>query len=130
MDYVDVIARINGIYSLCLLFVGVCSNSLSSITCLKSSELRKNPTFIFVAFLLLSDCVTLLYWNIDHFTTSFYGILLEDSHPAACVVITFGQMSSLQFSAWILVSNRIIFNSLAKILTYYHCRLLYLLIDM
>lgn len=102
MDIYDKLNYANAIYSGIIIFVGTCSNLACIFVCLRPN-LRKTPTFIFYSFLLSSDIFTLYIWNTDHILIVFANIQLEYMGISLCKLVTFIQLCSMQFSAWILV---------------------------
>ena len=94
------IFQVIGIYSLWLIAFGIAGNSISFYTCCKLSS---TTTFVFLAFMLVSDTVSLLVWDLDCFLKAFFGFDLGEN-IYLCRIGNFVQFSSLQISAWLLVS--------------------------
>ena len=99
---ISVLHKAVGIYSLFLIVFGTLGNILSVVVCLRK-ELRKVPTFVFYAFTLVHDTISLYFWNLDHYFTAFYGYEIERISFTLCRLFTELQMFSLQSSAWIMV---------------------------
>ena len=97
-----VIAKTIGIYSILLLLIGTVGNFCAALVCLRKS-LRKTPTFIFIGFALISDIISLYFWNINHFLEAFESYVIEDVSIHLCRFATFFQTTSLQWSAWLLI---------------------------
>nr|QVK45791.1 G protein-coupled receptor [Proales similis] len=95
-----VLRKILGVYALLLIIVGTLTSFLSLAVCLK---LRSNATFVFFAFLTLSNIFTLYFWNLENFLQEYIDIDLLNYSLFVCKFGSFVQFSSLQISAWILV---------------------------
>jgi hypothetical protein len=101
---IDIFTKVFSIYALLLTILGTAGNSLSCFICLRKS-LRTRATFKLLAFLTVSDIVALYQWNLKHFVATFFGHYDWDLvYLTLCRLDQFLQTSSLQFSAWILVS--------------------------
>ncbi len=90
-----------GLYALILIIVGTVSSLMSLYICFK---LRKISTFVFLAFLSVSDIISLYYWNLTHFIDNWFDIDFLNSNFWLCKFGSYYQFTSLQISAWILVS--------------------------
>ena len=101
---VDALLKVLAIYSIFLMVFGTIGNTFSIFICLKH-KLRTVPTFIFYSFLLISDTLSLFWWNMDHYLLVFENYQLEDLGLHACRTVTFFQLFSFQWSAWLLVSG-------------------------
>ena len=99
----EVLAKSIGIYSILILLIGSLGNLCASLACTRKS-LRKTPTFVFIGFALISDTVSLYFWNIDHYLLAFESYQIEDVSIFFCRFATFFQTTSLQWSAWLLVN--------------------------
>ena len=106
MDSVETVLRVIVGYTIFVILLGVFGNLFALIVCWRP-KLRKVPTFVFYAFLLISDTITLFWWNVDHLTLIYGGFLLEDLGESGCKTFTFFQMFSFQWSAWLLVTTEI-----------------------
>ena len=91
-------------YSILLAGFGTFGNLLSLVVCMRKS-LRKTPTFIFIAFMVVLDALSLYFWNLNTYFGSFHGFALMDQSPLSCMLTNFFQMFSLQASSYILVCN-------------------------
>ena len=100
---INALAKAIGIYSICIIVIGTLGNLSGAIVCSRKS-LRQTPTFIFIGFALVSDILSMYWWNIDHFLQAFQFYQLEDISVNFCRLVTFFQAFSLQWSAWLLVS--------------------------
>lgn len=100
---IDVLNKVNAIYSVFIQAFGTLGNILCCIICLRPN-LRKTPTLIFYALLLLSDAFSLHVWNFDHYLVEYHGVFVENLGLYVCKFATLLQCFSLQFSAWLLVA--------------------------
>ena len=102
MIFIDMFKVLGGF---CLFFTifGTFANALVFATCLL--KLRDNITFIFIAFLSVSDTFTLYGWSILHFAESFglVAVFLDTSFK--CRFVSLIQYVSFQTSAWLLVRD-------------------------
>ena len=96
----SLILKIISAYELLLIILGTIGNILILIVCLN----LRNSTFILMRFLAVADLISLYFWNLNHFTTAFFGLDLQNFNFYYCKIFEFIQFSSLQISAWILVS--------------------------
>lgn len=101
---VDVILNhVLGIWSILLVCLGTCSNLLCLYVCTRK-KMRKVPTFIFLAFITITDTISLYGWNLNHFIQAYWDFVLDDLNKIVCKCLTFYQCFSLQTSAWLLVN--------------------------
>ena len=98
------IAEMIGVYSIALIIIATIGNFISTLVCARKS-LRKIPTFVFIGFALISDIISLYFWNIDHFLFAFFNYQIEDLGVDYCRFAVFFQTTSLQWSAWLLVHD-------------------------
>ena len=96
------LAKVIGIYSMIILVIGTIGYIFAALVCLRKS-LRETPTFVFIGFELVSDTVSLYFWNFDHYLLAFHAYIIEDVSIQLCRFATFFQTLSLQWSAWLLV---------------------------
>ena len=90
-----------GVYSLLLIFFGFMSNIIFFMICIQKNLFLKR-IFIFIAFHSISNCLSLLTWNMDHFITAFFDITYKNNRYT-CKIFEFLQYVSLQTSSWALV---------------------------
>ena len=90
------------VISLVVTIVGTLGNALIFLTCVL--RLRKQVTFVFLAFMALMDTASLYEWNLGHFIDNFVGKSFMTPTLITCRVFDFVQYLSLQSSAWLLVS--------------------------
>ena len=110
----DIISKAIGIYSILISLIGTFGNLSAALICLKK-PLRETPTFIFVGFGLLTDIVTLYFWNVDHFLLAFESYQIEEVNIDLCRFTILFQTTSLQWSAWLLVIKLSNFNRFLSI---------------
>ena len=106
MDHQEISNIVNyviGIYALLLMIVATLGNIFLLLMCL-ITELKKTPTFIFLAFMAACDCLSLYWWNLDHFLTPYFNIDRQNEDIAWCKIDTFIEFSVLEGSAWLLVT--------------------------
>lgn len=96
------IEKVTGIYSILLIIAGTIGNLCAAVVCFRKS-FRKTPTFIFVGFALIGDVISLYFWNVDHYLSSFESFQMEGVNIFMCKIATFFQTTSLEWSAWLLV---------------------------
>ena len=103
-ETITILSKLIGSYSISLIIIGTIGNFCGILVCLRKS-LRKTPTFVFIAFALASDIVTLYFWNVNHYLYAFQNYQIEDLSVVLCRFATLFQTFSLQWSAWLLVSQ-------------------------
>ena len=89
-----------GLYEFILIIVGTIGNLSVFFVSLNI----KNNTFILIRFLSIGDIMTLYFWNLNHFTKQFFHLDLQNFNFYFCKFFQFSQYTSLQISAWILVT--------------------------
>ena len=99
---IEFILKAIGVYSMIILVIGTIGNVCASLVCLRKS-LRETPTFVFIFFELISDTISLYFWNVDHYLLAFHFYQIEDINIHLCRFASFFQVTSLQWSAWLLV---------------------------
>ena len=93
--------QILGGYSLLLMVLGSIMSLATFYICYR---LRKNTTLVFLLFMSLSDLVSLYYWNLQIFLQAFTTINLAEVDRVICKLLNYVTISSLEISAWLLVS--------------------------
>ena len=101
-NILNAIGEFIGIYSIILIIIATIGNFISFLVCTRKS-LRKIPTFVFIGFALISDIISLFFWNIDHFLFAFLNYQIEDLGADYCRLVAIIQTTSLQWSSWLLV---------------------------
>ena len=96
----EIFLKILAVYAIILTLFGTLANFLSCYLC---SRLNRSKTFVFLTFLFFNDAFTLYFWNLNHFTTTFFGLDIQNYNIWLCKFGQFVQFNSLQTSAWILV---------------------------
>lgn len=97
----QILNKILGVYAVFLTLFGTVANLLSCLVCFR---MRKNTTFIFLAFMTISDLISLYWWNTNNFLKEFAAIDLLSINKYVCKAGNYLQFTSLQISAWILVT--------------------------
>ena len=93
--------KIIGIVALGLAIFGSIGNVLVFLTCVL--KLRDQVSFVFMAFLSITDLLALYEWNLSHFVDEFISSGIFLNTMAKCRLTNFFQFVSLQASAWLLV---------------------------
>lgn len=91
-----------GAYALFLIIAGTFGN-LFTVFIITSTKLKETTTFIFFAFLAVTDALSLYFWNLDHFLVGIFGIDRQNTSAIWCKVDSFIQFVVLQSSAYFLV---------------------------
>jgi hypothetical protein len=102
MDTINTILNVLGVYALTLCMIGCTGNTFNLYIILKT-DLKKTNTFVFLAFLSITDMISLFFWNLDHFLTPFFKIDRQNESIAWCKIDTFIQESMLTSSAFFIV---------------------------
>jgi hypothetical protein len=95
------ILNILGYYAISLPFFGLIGNSIIFMACLRD---KQNSMFVLLCFLSVSDFLSLIFWNVKHFAYSTFQYDIQSINVYSCKIGNWIQFSSLQSSAWILVS--------------------------
>ena len=91
-----------GYYPLFLILFGSICNILIVITC---SRLKDQITFQLLSFMAVSDIISLFHWNMNHFINNVLNIDIDDISIFWCKFSYIFQVTSLQYSAWLLVNK-------------------------
>jgi hypothetical protein len=107
MDYtVDIARKFFACFACLFLVFGTITNLLSCIICLKK-PLNETPTFIFMAFMVVSDTLALYGLNLDwYFYNAFFSQYLSDKYWFYCKIHYFIHLFPLKTSAWLLVNGK------------------------
>lgn len=97
---VEVFFKTLGIYALLLSICGTICNSLIFLT---TRQIKQQNTFIYLRFLAVSDLLSLFYWNLDKFISTWSGFSYQSMSMSVCKVGTWLQYTTLQYSSWMLV---------------------------
>ena len=90
-----------GYYALGIAFIGLLGNATIFVICFRA---KSNSMFVLLCYLAFSDTLCLYFWNLNHFITSSFNIDIQNFNIISCKIGSWIQFSSLQSSAWILVS--------------------------
>ena len=99
----ELMNKILGAYALFLIIFGTIGNIFSCYICLKKN-LRSVPTFIFLSFMVVTDSISLYFWNLNHFVGRFYGYVIDGINIHLCRFFILIQLFAFQSSSWLLVS--------------------------
>lgn len=94
--------KILGVYALVITISGTLLNLFSFFICLR---LKKNTTFVFLATFSVANAFCLYWWNLNNFLKEFVHIDLLAVSLWVCKIGNFVQFTSLQISAWHLVTS-------------------------
>ena len=95
------ILQILGYIALFLAFFGTICNLMIAIVSIKANS---NSTMVLLKYLALSDTLSLYFWNLSHFIEAIFHVDIQNYSLFTCKFGSWIQYSSLQSSAWILVS--------------------------
>lgn len=96
----EVFFKTLGIYALLLSISGTICNSLILLT---TRQIKQQNSFIYLRFLAVSDLLSLFYWNLDKFISTWSGFSYQSMSMGVCKVGTWLQYTTLQYSSWMLV---------------------------
>lgn len=88
--------------SLIIVLTGFVGNSISFAIFRFHSEFKSMPSMVYLSFISITDTLSLLVWNLDHFFIPNFGVKLEAANEPICRILTFDQFFSLQASALLL----------------------------
>ena len=94
--------KILGYYSLIIALLGLFGNIIIFVVSFKS---KTNSMFVLFCYLAISDTLSLLFWNLNHFIYSSFNLDIQNFNVYSCKIGSWIQFSSLQSSAWILVTH-------------------------
>lgn len=105
MTFLNVLAKITGIYNLLLIIIAVFLNPLVLYVCVKSEKLRSHSTFKLLAFNSINDILVCLAWNFECFTNTFFDFLPFFRSIFYCKWISvFVSFTTQCFTSWMLLS--------------------------
>jgi hypothetical protein len=94
------------VLALISIIFGTLTNILTCAICLRKN-LRCTPTFIFMAFMVISDTLALYGLNLDwYFYNAFFPQYLSDKYFFYCKIHYFIHLFPLKTSAWLLVNGK------------------------
>lgn len=88
--------------SLIIVLTGFLGNSISFAIFRFHSEFKSMPSMVYLSFISITDTLSLLVWNLDHFFIPNFSVKLEAANEPICRILTFDQFFSLQASALLL----------------------------
>ena len=105
----NVYYHVIGAYQACIAVFGTIGSILVFVVAIR---LRKTTTFVFIAFLAITDAIALYWWNLNELVFIYFGYWFMEESIYGCKIVNFFQYVSMQSSAWILVSGLIVSQSL------------------
>ena len=93
--------QVLGYYAIAIAFLGLLGNITIFVVSFKA---KSNSMFVLFCFLSLNDALCLYFWNLNHFVYSSFNLDLQNFNIYSCKIGSWIQFSSLQSSAWILVT--------------------------
>ncbi len=103
-EFQYILNSVLGIWSIIIVVIGTIGNAICFAICFRK-KLREIPTFIFLAFMVFSDIISLYGWIVNHFLRSQFGFVLLDLCEFMCKGVPVWQFISLQSSSWLLVRS-------------------------
>ena len=100
--FFDALDTINIYIPLFIITVGFIGNTASLIIFRIEPDLRKMSSMVFLSFCCVTDSLSLITWNMNHFLKPIYAIELEFINIHTCKFFQFSQYFSLQASAILL----------------------------
>ena len=88
-------------YCLMLLVVGTLLNLVSFKICF---NLKRMNQFVYLSFMMLVDTLSLYFWCLDTFLSSYFHFKLQNLNILFCKFGSFIQFTCLQWSSWLLVA--------------------------
>ena len=92
-------------FALFIIIFGTISNTMTLIICLRKN-MRKIPTFMFIAFASITDTIPLYVRNLDNFSFLVFGIHVRSTNLVLCKINLLLHFFPLHTSAWLLVSYK------------------------
>ncbi len=108
MDLFTALNNLIAVYAILLCIIGTIGN-IFTINVILRTSLKNTTTFVFFAYLSLSDMISLYFWNLDHFLTPLFQIDRQNQSIFWCKFDSFLQFTVLQSSAFLLVFYFILF---------------------
>lgn len=98
-------SRFIAYYPLFLLITGTILNLLTLIILCQSTfhNKRKQSTIYYMRTIAVFDILMLYGWNLDHFLSNVFGLLLQRYSIISCKILSFLNYFSAQTSAWLRV---------------------------
>ena len=97
----ETLCRIVSAYCLFLLVLGTLLNLMSFKICF---NLKRMNQFVYLSFMMIVDTISLYFWCLDTFLSSFFQFKLQNSNILFCKFGSFIQYTCLQWSSWLLVA--------------------------
>lgn len=87
-----------------LLLIGLFGNSISFLVLSKLFRQQRSPFHLFLAVLSLNDLVVLYSGLLHYWILNLFGVNLRDQSNGSCKILLYLIYTTMQYSAWILVS--------------------------
>ena len=84
---------------LCLIFIAIIFNTLTSIILVVNKEAKKINCFKYLAFIAFFDTLCLFTWNLNEFLTPNFNFKIENLNIYTCRLFLFIQFISLQINS-------------------------------
>ena len=88
--------------SLVIIAIGLIGNTVSFAIFRFHRHFKTMPSMVYLSFISITDSLSLLVWNLDHYLLPNHGFKLETTNEPMCRIMTFEQFCSLQASAFLL----------------------------
>lgn len=99
---VPILTKIISYFSASFILIGVVFNTLTFLIIISHKNLRKTTSMVYLLYISINYTLSLLEWNLDHFTKPQFGFYLVDLNIVACRLIPFFQYFSLQSNGFLL----------------------------
>ena len=96
------VAQIFSYIGLVIIVIGVIGNALIVFVSLRS---KSHTTFVLLRYLAVADTLATIFWNLNHYTNQNFNFDLASYSMYTCRIGEWLQYSSMQASAWLLVTN-------------------------
>ena len=100
-DALKVYYHVIGAYQALMIVFGTLGSLLVFIVAIR---LRKTTTFVFIAFLAVTDAIALYGWSLNEFIYIYFNYWPQEESIVGCKMVNFIEYVSMQSSAWLLVS--------------------------
>ncbi|CAF1040397.1 unnamed protein product [Brachionus calyciflorus] len=98
----DLFEKIVSYLPLLVIFLALTGNTICFITFRFCKQFNRMPIMVYLSFIAILDTSSLFVWNLNHFLTPNFNILIEKINVFSCKFFSFLQYFSLQASANIL----------------------------
>jgi hypothetical protein len=102
VDGASIFRKIIATLPVFLTVAGTIMNLLTIRVCL-TKNLRKNPTFVFLAFIAAAEIPPLYFFTLESFIMNYFNLIIFDVHVFYCKAAVFFYGSGRHIAAWLLV---------------------------